>query len=214
MRGSQLHHHQQALGGPISNADVTRVQSPGKRVHYNANNTRVFDLSRLARDLFSDGDGDYVLPETPMGQHLAIALITHLARAGQRDSRWLFKFCADRVPWLDPDDIDVIKLLPDKAQALGNKLELTAERRSRLHITSIASCDQTPEQRRAAQKEQKRLRERDRRRRKRIETKRMTRERWLAAHSSTRDKPWEREGVSRRTWYRRRREAPCCKGRP
>jgi len=187
-------------------SDIKQRAAACKHVTHSPNNTRVYELSRLARHLFPDGQGDYTLPETSIGKHLAVALITHLARAGQRDSRWLFKFCADRVPWLDPDNIDVTTLLPDKAQTLGNKLELTAALRTRLHVTSIASCDQTPEQRIAAQKEQRRLRERERRQRKRIEANRMTRMAWLAAHTTSRDRPWIREGVSRRTYYRRLRQ--------
>lgn len=184
--------------------DVTRVQSPRKHVTHNPNNTRIRELSKLARDLFPDGQDDYVLPETPIGQHLAVALITHLARAGQRDSRWLSTFCRTRAPWLDPDEIDVTKLQPDKAQALGNKLELTAERRTRLHIASIAPCDQTPEQRAAIRKEQKRQRDREYRRRKRIEADSMRRDQWLAAHTTTRDEPWLKLGISRATYYRRK----------
>jgi hypothetical protein len=96
-------------------SDIKRRAAACKHVTHSPNNTRVYELSRLARHLFPDGQGDYTLPETSIGKHLAVALITHLARAGQRDSRWLVKFCADRVPWLDPDNIDVTTLLPDKA---------------------------------------------------------------------------------------------------
>jgi hypothetical protein len=50
---------------------------------------------------------------------------------------------------------------------LGNKLRLTAALRDKLGITSIASCDQTPEQRAALRKEKNRKAERERRRRNR-----------------------------------------------
>jgi hypothetical protein len=188
-----------------SMADLKQHVIERKPAPFNPNNKRILELSRLARDQYPDGQGDYILPETPRGQCLAIALITHLSRAGQRDSRWLYKFCADRAPWLDPDDIDITTLQPDKAQTLGNTLRLTAEHRERLHITSIAPCDQTPEQRRATRKEQRRRRERERRRLKRLERTGMTRLAWLAAHRLSQDRPWETEGVSRRTWYRRHR---------
>jgi hypothetical protein len=58
-------------------------------------------------------------------------MITCLARAGQRNGSWLFVLCRDRIPWLDPDDIDPAKLIPDKAQTLGRKIGLTAAMRPR-----------------------------------------------------------------------------------
>lgn len=36
---------------------------------------------------------------------------------------------------------------------------------------------------------------------------------WLAENSARRTKPWEAEGVSRATWYRRRKNAPAQQGR-
>ena len=56
---------------------------------------RVRDLSELARLRHPDGHGDYVLPDTPAGRHLALAIITHwLRRPGER-GKWLFQFCHD-----------------------------------------------------------------------------------------------------------------------
>ena len=187
-------------------ADLEQRPSERKCTAHNPNNTRVRELSRLARDQYPDGLGDYTLPETPIGQHLAIALITHLHRAGQRNGQWLYNFCSERVPWLDPDEIDATKLLPDKAPILGKKLELTAERRDKLHITSIAPCDQTPEQRAAIRKARKRERDREYRRRKRIKANSMRRDQWLAAHSSERDQPWLRHGISRATFFRQKQD--------
>jgi hypothetical protein len=146
---------------------------PQYKPRYDPNNTRIRELSLMARRQYADGHGDYVLPETPSARSLARALITHLARAGQRNGPWLFNLCRDRIPWLDPDDVDPAKLIPDKAQTLGRKIGLTAAIRSELRITSIAACDETPEQRVV------RRRERDRayRRRKRAEAGGMTRAR-------------------------------------
>jgi hypothetical protein len=97
---------------------------------YNPNNTRVRELSRFARKQYPDGHGDYMLPETPEGRHLALALICCLARAGQRNGPWLFDFCCMRVPWLDPDTIDPARLIPDDAQTLGRKIGLTGDMRA------------------------------------------------------------------------------------
>jgi hypothetical protein len=184
--------------------DLEQPLAERKCAPHNPNNRRIRELSKLARERFPDDTGDYVLPDTPVGQHLAIAIVTHLARAGQRSGKWLAAFCCDRAPWLDPDEIDVTKLQPDRAQELGNKLQLTAALRTKLGITTIAPCDQTPEQRAAARKERRRNSDRDRRRRKREEKGGPTRKQWLAANTVSKLKPWEMEGVSRATYYRRR----------
>jgi hypothetical protein len=56
--------------------------------------------------------------------------------------------------------------------------------------------------------------ERERRRRERREKERreagmIEREQWLADNPNARERPWEAEGISRATWYRRTKE-----GRP
>jgi hypothetical protein len=77
------------------------------------------------------------------------------------------------------------------AEAIGKAVELTAAEREGLGITKIGSIDETPE---------------DRRRRQKREAARRAREaRGLKPRTSfTGPKPWEREGVSRSTYYKRR----------
>jgi hypothetical protein len=183
--------------------DVVQIETQRnkRKPRYDPNNTRIRELSLIARRQYADGHGDYVLPETPSARSLARALITHLARAGQRNGPWLFNLCRDRIPWLDPDDVDPARLIPDKAQVLGRKIGLTPALRRELHITSIAACDETPEQRVA------RRRERDSayRRRRRAQAGGVTRAEWLTRNSLSRSKPWHELGISRRTYYRRRR---------
>ena len=164
---------------------------------------RVRELSKLARLRHPDGHGDYILPDTPAGRYLAIAIITHFQRRPGKRGEWLFQFCRERAPWLDPDEIDVTQLRPCKAEKLGARLQLTAAERTAPGIVSIAPCDQTAEQRATQRKERRRQRERDRRRQKREAKGGMTRAQW-EANSKSRGRPWELEGVSRATWYRRR----------
>ena len=102
---------------------------------------RVRDLNELARLRHPDGHGNYVLPDTPAGRHLALAIIKHWLRRPSERGKWPFQFCRDRAPWLDPDEMDVLR--PCKAQKLGTRLQLTSAERTRLHITTIAPCDQT-----------------------------------------------------------------------
>jgi hypothetical protein len=165
---------------------------------------RVGDLSKLARQRYSDGNRDYVLPETADGRLLAMSIITHQRF---KPDDWVFNFCRDRAPWLDPRDIDRSQLRPQKADALGCDLGLTSEARTRLGIHTIGPCDQTRAYRLALAKERKREKDRVRR-----HQGRQPRTEYLASHSTSRTKPWEAEGMSRAKWYRLRREtsmSPC-----
>jgi hypothetical protein len=187
---------------------MPKIESPlAQRKPDNPNNRRVRELSKLARDQFPDGHGDYVLPDTPIGRCLALALVTHLARAGQRNGRWLFVFCRDRAPFLDPDEINPAVLLPLSAQELGNGIELTAARRTKLGITSVAPCDQTPAQRAVARKAKRCECDRKRRARERQAKGGPTRAQWLAANTKSKDKPWEAKRMSRAKYYREQARA-------
>jgi hypothetical protein len=81
------------------------------------------------------------------------------------------------------------------AMLLGKRLYVTNAERERLKLWTIAACDMSQEEvqewRRAKNRErQRRLRE--------------LRGAKLQAASISRQKPWGREGISRRTWYRSR----------
>jgi hypothetical protein len=174
-----------------------------KQEHFLLDRERISELSRIARRSHPDGHGDYLLPETKTGRHLAVAILTHLLQRPCARGVTTFQFCRERAPWLDPDEIGIDGLCPIKAQELGDRLQLTAAERTELHITTIAPCDQTPKQRAALRKERRRQYDRERQRRKREAKAGMSRAQYLAA-SKSRTRPWEAEGVSRRTWYRRR----------
>jgi hypothetical protein len=161
---------------------------------------RIRELSTLARHRHPDGRGDFVLRETPLGKTLAIALITHHHHQRNR-AQWLFQFCRDRAPWLDPDEIEIGRLLPHKADELGRLLHLTSAERDTLKIRTIAPCDQTRAQRQALRKAKKRERDRERQRLKRKVAGAVTREQYLAK-SRSRLKPWVPQGISRAKWYR------------
>lgn len=160
---------------------------------------RFRELNKLARHRHPDGS-DYMLPEAPSVRHLAVAIITH--QRPNNKLRWLIWFCRERAPWLDPNEINIAQLYPDKAEPLGKKLQLTAAERTSLRITTIAPCDQTPAEREAARKERKRQRDRDRRRRQRAAAGGIPRAQYEAT-SKSQKRPWEAEGMSKRTWYRR-----------
>ena len=81
-----------------------------------------------------------------------------------------------------------------KADSLGKLLRLTDADRQRLRIKTIGACDVT----KAERDELRRARWNAKRRR-------QTREGYLAANTASRSEPWKAEGISRRTWYRRRK---------
>jgi hypothetical protein len=162
---------------------------------------RVGELNKLARHRYSDGNGDYVLPETAEGHVIAMAIITHQRF---KPAAWLFKFCSERAPWLDPDEIDRKALKPMKADALGQASQLRGRDRWKLNIHTIGPCDQTRQERMAMRKERKRRRDRERQRLKRLMAGHQSRAAYLAANSKSRAKPWEAEGIHKRTWERRR----------
>ena len=77
-------------------------------------------------------------------------------------------------------------------------LRLTHDERERLGTWQIAACDVTAEERIELRKAKERARSWARRRKQGV-----SREEYIAAH--TKRKPWVGEGISRRTWYNRRK---------
>lgn len=89
------------------------------------------------------------------------------------------------------------------ADALAEMIDLQYEDRKRLGIFTIGAVDMTKRQRANARKQRKLEHDRIKRKAKRRERGAPSREQYLA-ESLSRAKPWEAEGVSRRTWERRR----------
>jgi hypothetical protein len=95
-----------------------------------------------------------------------------------------------------------------KKDQLGEKLNLTYQERQALGIRTIAPADLTPEEFEERRKERRREKDRERKRHRRCKAGVKSRTVYLAT-SLAQLKPWEREGISRRTWERRRtRGAP------
>jgi hypothetical protein len=97
-----------------------------------------------------------------------------------------------------PSDKELRELLSLDAKRLGKILKLTNTERERFRLWTIAPCDITPEQLAEQRKEKARAREQQRRRKQGS----MPRQIYLAKVAK---KVWEVEGISRRTWFRRKR---------
>ena len=119
------------------------------------------------------------------------------------------------VPWMRESDaaqlIDSILKMPAcerelSRRELGERMRLTNCEREWLKAWRIAPIDMTAAQLAEQRKRKKRARDRARRRQAGV----VTRQAYLAT-SLTKQKPWEAEGICRRTWERRRAESPCRK---
>ena len=94
----------------------------------------------------------------------------------------------------------------DTADDCAAQLRLSYEERMRLRITTIGSFDVNKRQRAKLRKERKRIRDRQRQARKRAQRGALPRPQYLA-RSHARRQPWKPDGISRRTWERRRQSA-------
>lgn len=92
----------------------------------------------------------------------------------------------------------------EKADALAVLLHLTYAERQYLKITTIGACDVSSAKRQLLRKQRKRDRDRIRAAEKRLLAGARPRAEYLAT-SLTAARPWVNEGISRKTWERRRR---------
>lgn len=114
------------------------------------------------------------------------------------------------APWLDAKErfelVSQIERIPArdrkvKATTLGQRLRVTSEEREYLKLWTVTPFDLTDKQLKEQRKAKKRAR--DRRRRRAAGSKPRTE---YEAASVSRAKPWLAFGISRATWFRKRRE--------
>lgn len=117
------------------------------------------------------------------------------------------------APWASGSDLSAITAGGSKrkrmlgADAVARLLFVTLRERSALGLKTVGACDLPPEERQQKAKDGKRSRDRARQEQKRRADGRLPRQSYEAS-STSQLKPWEAEGVSRRTWYRRRGTGP------
>lgn len=120
----------------------------------------------------------------------------------------LAAWCAEHTPLISDDMVIAIAIeamarpeLENKI-ALGCRIMLTATEREALSIGTIRPCDLTPAQFELARTEKRRVRNRALQTAKRRKAGAAPREHYLA-QSRSRTRPWETEGISRATYYRK-----------
>jgi len=97
-----------------------------------------------------------------------------------------------------------------KADVLAKYLHLTDKMRTRLQIRTIGSVDVSEQQRARRRKQEKCAYKQVKRRKQGIKR----RAEYLANNSLSRAQPWKAEGISRRTWYYRRKATALVPGQP
>jgi hypothetical protein len=140
---------------------------------------------------------------------LAYVRAAALALTGQDMVAW----CRLWTPWVR--EADLLPILKDtatrrrmmRADGAAGLLNVTMAERTALGFKTIGACDMTKADRKKLTKAKKRERDRNRqdaiRRAAGCEDRKSQRARTLASL-----KPWEAEGISRATWFRRQRETP------
>jgi hypothetical protein len=166
---------------------------------------RLGDLRRYCHDRYGAK-----LPDDDAGRSDLFELLLPISLT-PAESKWLMaKEIERQAPWMPYDEaevlIDRICDLPERARmpsgkVLGARLNLTNAERERLRLWTIWPAGMTDAEMVEYRRAKKRAR--DERRRQRAGAK--PRDVWLAA-SLTKQKPWQAEGISRRTWFRRRQK--------
>lgn len=148
------------------------------------------------------------LPDDDAGRDDFKIVAHHIVHLGPDAERHIIAWAALWCPWLSNAEATATAIrsianpIKFTADVLAWRLRLTAAERKHLAITTIGAIDQNKAQRAEAQKQRRREAERARRRARgakaRVDYELSSAAAW---------RPWEAEGISRATWYRRRKAA-------
>jgi hypothetical protein len=159
---------------------------------------RLAELSRFLTDKYGE-----TLPDDDAGRDDAFVMANLLARTKGQE-RTITQWLALRAPWLAPDEVGEITSaalrlhLKWTADKLAQRIGLDYATRTRLGIKTIGATDCDVEQRLAIRAEKDRARKR---------AKRRDNGETPATVSLSKSKPWRIAGISRSTWFARRRTA-------
>ena len=163
---------------------------------------RVAELGHLFSDRYGRGGQDYVLPDDDSGRDDAYLMCCHLANCPDAPEGIRRAWLRAHAPWLSKDERNGLLARPAlkwSADKLAERIGLTFQERQRLHIRTIGAIDMNKEQRAARRSALNRKAHMAARRANGA----IPRAQYLA-ESTSGNRPWEAEGISRRTWYRRR----------
>jgi hypothetical protein len=165
---------------------------------------RLGEIKRYLGDRYG-----HTLPDDDAGRDDLFELLLCTSLRPDSASRVMRNVIEIYAPWMTEQEaegfIQQVERIPPKlrrrkAEYLGQRFNLTNGQRERLAIRTIRPCDLTDEQ----LKDRRKARRNERMKRKRLREGRKNRADYLTS-SLSRTKPWLKEGISRRTWERRRR---------
>ncbi|MEM7303174.1 MAG: hypothetical protein AAF468_18995 [Pseudomonadota bacterium] len=178
---------------------------------YSAANHRLREVETLIRHRHG-----HAIPKTDDAEFY-IRVAAHALRVALPDDAMfrgaLESWCGVFAPWALVRRQEIIEPIINETLHRAYNLsqrraaELLALRwRERVELSNrtIAACDVSPQRQKELAKELNRKRARERRTQIRRAAGAQTRERYLS-NSLSRTKPWKLEGISRRTWYRRKK---------
>jgi hypothetical protein len=162
---------------------------------------RIRDLCILFRSRYGGFDK---LPDDDAGRedlYIAVNHLACLAHPRKHVTNWIESW----APWLtvaeQRDLVGQALANPQRwtADQLAWRLRLTREQRTMLGITTIGAIDESKAARAKRRRERDRFRKQAQRRAKGCKSRKE-----YEKQSISDCRPWEGEGISRRTWYRRR----------
>ena len=165
---------------------------------------RLGDLKKILRSRYR-----HTLPDDDAGRE-DLELLLDAVSFTAPDARYRMKNIIEVwAPWMDSEEsyelVETVLRKPDylrgvRADQLGKKLNLTYDERKRLGIRTISPADLSPEEfaerRKTARRANGRTQKERSRRRAGVKSR---------ATSLSRLKPWAALGLSRATWYRKRK---------
>jgi hypothetical protein len=147
------------------------------------------------------------LPDDDAGRDDLVIVAHHIAHLDDAAAR-ILSWARLWASWMPADELQ--RMIADvtarprkfRADTLGWRLRLSSADRRALGLKTIGAFDQMTAQRALRRKIQRRAREHVRRRQRGAQPRAD-----YEASSITRGRPWEALGISRRTWYRRKRKS-------
>lgn len=180
-----------------------RRRRRGSRSGGSLHGLRISDLETYIAHRYPNG-----MEDDDAARDDAAIMLHHMAHYAVDPRGRMLRWLGTRCSWMP--ELEAARMVANicssprryKADTLAIKLNLTAAERTALSITTIGAVDLLKEKRIT------RRRQRDVERKKRNRRARGARPRAeYESKSLTRAKPWVQEGISRRTWERRRHRA-------
>lgn len=195
------------LGKVIMKEKPARKRARRQDWQYSRELQRIREIEKLIRHRHGA-----MIPDPAGTDDVEMCLAYPRAIALTPRSQDVESWCRKWAPWIDPVTLHTLAALGVnrrwmiKADAVAKMLMVTMADRSKLGLRTIGACDMTTAERKDLAKANKRERDKNRQECKRRNLGMVDRKS-QQAHTLAATKPWEAEGISRRTWfYRQKRD--------